>query len=465
MFCSALERHPASENNMNDLNSKQKKTILIAAAFLAVFTAALLFAEWYLFQKDIREDGLFKAESIRKTMQDYDSELQKLTDWLTERVIINIRLSAFLIRNQMADGDYTGAIDYYEGVFVRVRDGQLEISGTKAEYLRELHPEDILTEYSPKNFITTDGSEILITSARIEDGLYYVTLTTQDEVQPFFQTRADLDQILTLIGSAYGGELFTVSNDDPEGSFTAQTDGFSDLLNLADLGLQPKDLEKQYFPLKIKTDRYMCYVLPIENRGQTVVYCDTISDEIQTGIHRAFTKVLFAGSFLTAMLVLCFSVQRAAGSHTLSKSEAVKYSPERMKQKILIFSLFAGLALIFITIFTTFVQEYHHENREGISILDSLEMQLSESERRIRDDKELGLIWYEYLGAKISSKATMNPGIINRDSLSEIADIISADLIMAFDEKGNETACSEGYIGFSLDEPETGQDTSDFRTS
>ena len=59
----------------------------------------------------------------------------------------------------------------------------------------------------------------------------------------------------------------------------------------------------------------MCYVLPLENREQTTVYCDIINDEVQTGIHRAFTKILFAGSFLAAMLVLCFSVLQAAAGH------------------------------------------------------------------------------------------------------------------------------------------------------
>ena len=33
---------------------------------------------------DIREDGMFKAESVRKTMMDYYSEHQKLQDRISE---------------------------------------------------------------------------------------------------------------------------------------------------------------------------------------------------------------------------------------------------------------------------------------------------------------------------------------------------------------------------------------------
>ena len=52
---------------MSDPNSKREKTILTALAFPAVFAVIPLAAEWYLFRMDIREDGQFKAESIRKT--------------------------------------------------------------------------------------------------------------------------------------------------------------------------------------------------------------------------------------------------------------------------------------------------------------------------------------------------------------------------------------------------------------
>ncbi|MBR6089723.1 MAG: hypothetical protein IKP86_07305 [Anaerolineaceae bacterium] len=392
---------------MNDLYSKQKKTILIAAAFLALFVVILFFAEWYLFQRDIREDGLFKAESIRKTMADYDSEHQKLLDRISARMITNIKLSAFLIREQMADGTYDGVLDRYEGMFVRIRDGRIELPAGVDDRFKNLQPEDIMTEYSPKTVTSPDGSELMVASARIDDGLYYVTWLGPQDEQDFFDFQKNVNQLLTYVGSAYGGEFFLISNDAPEGKFAARTAGFAEFSSITDLGIKPKNLEKQYFPLKIKSDRYMCYVLPLENREQTAVYCDLINDEIQTGIHRAFTKTLFAGSFLAAMLVLCFSVQQAAAGHTLSGSVTAKYTPERMKQKILIFSLLSGLALMSITVFTTLVQESHHENRKGMSILDSLETQLSESERLAAGAEEMDVSWYIYLGSKISAEATI----------------------------------------------------------
>ena len=358
---------------------------------------------------------------------------------------------------------YTGELDIYEGMFVRIRDGRIELPSDADDRFKNLQQEDIITEYSPKTVTTPDGEELLVVSALIDEGLYYIIWQEGEDQQYFFDLQANMDQILTYVGSAYGGDVFIFSNDDPEGEFRARTEGFAGFSSIADLGIRPKDLEKQYFPLNTKTDRYMCYVLPLENREQTAVYCDIINDEVQTGIHRAFTKILFAGSFLAAMLVLCFSVQQAAAGHTLSENEMVKYTPERMKQKIFIFSLLTGLALMFITIFTSFVQESHHENRKGMSILDSLEMQLSESERFASDAEQMEITRYVYLAAKISAVATRNPGVLSRETLNHIADIISADLIMAFDENGTETVCSRDYIGFSFGDAETDQTPSGFR--
>ena len=447
---------------MTDLISKHKNSILVAGIFLVVFAAVLFLLEAYLFRMDISEDGMFKAESISKTLQDYDSVYQNLSDWLSEKMITNIRLSAFHIRNKMTDGTYTGRMVTYEGLFVRIEDGQIVLPDNADDLFKNLQPEDIMTEYTPKTVSAPDGEEFLIVSACIEDGLYYITWMDRENIQMFYATQANMDQILTYMAEAYGGDFFVVSDDAPADGFTTVTDGFADLRNLADLGLQPKDLEKQHFSLRTETNRYMCYVLPLENRNQTVVYCDIVNDEVQTGIHRAFTKILFAGSFLTALLVLCFSTQQAVRDHTLSDSEIVKYTPKRMKQKILLFSLLTGAALMLITVFTTFVQESHHENRKGTTILDSLEMQLSESERRADDARQLDIGWYEYLGAKISAEATNNPLFIEKEKLSEVAEIVSADLIMVFDEEGRETACSSDYIGYSLDDAVKDQDRSDF---
>ncbi|MBQ6343477.1 MAG: hypothetical protein IJI41_10160 [Anaerolineaceae bacterium] len=105
------------------------------------------------------------------------------------------------------------------------------------------------------------------------------------------------------------------------------------------------------------------------------------------------------------MLVFCFSTISGIKEGTISEEKTAGYSPEKMKQKNLLFSFLSGLALMFITIFTTFVQESHHENAKGISILDSLELQLAESDHRSDAAKQIEIDWYQYYGEKIAKKS------------------------------------------------------------
>ncbi len=105
---------------MKDLSSKRNKSILIAVAFLAVFTGILFIAELYLFRMDIRKDGQYKAESIRKTILDYETEAGKNLDWFLEKLNENVRISVFIIRDQMTDGEYPGKTLFDDGMIVRI---------------------------------------------------------------------------------------------------------------------------------------------------------------------------------------------------------------------------------------------------------------------------------------------------------------------------------------------------------
>ena len=73
----------------------------------------------------------------------------------------------------------------------------------------------------------------------------------------------------------------------------------------------------------------MCYILPLEGEEQTAIYCDIVTDEVETGTHRAFTKVLFAGCFLSGMVVLCFSALSGIRDGSISEKKAAGYTPEK----------------------------------------------------------------------------------------------------------------------------------------
>lgn len=451
------------EEIMDKLNSKKKKTVLIALSFLAVFTVILLMAEWYLFMRDIREDGLFKADSIRKTILSYQSEFKETEEQFYGKLNDNVRLSVFILNKLIDGGEYTGRTVFDDGMIVQVKNGRTELPSGGDAIFPDLKAEDLTPEYTPKLFTTADGRDVLVTTGRILDGVYYLDWTDYEEYREFFYSRIEVQRLLNFMADAYGGEIFLISDDVPKGAVLLGTDESEAFSNIGELALRQKDHNNREFSLNTKSDRYICYVMPLEGTERTVVYCDTVTDEVQTGLHRAFTKVIFSGCFLAALLVFCFSSITGIKYGLISEKRSPEYTPKKMKQKILLISLLSGLALMFITIFTTFVQESHHENRKGISILDSLELQLSESDHRREMANQTEINWYQYYAKTISAKITDSPQILDKESLSGITQIINADLIMAFDENGIETVSSSDYIGFTLDDDTKDQDTSDLK--
>lgn len=448
---------------MKEFNNNREKAILTAFVLLAVFIGVLLVAEFYLFRIDIREDGQYKAESIRKTILSYQAESEQMTEWFFEKLNENVRLSVFILQNQMQNGKYTGKTLFDDGMVVQVRNGRAELPPGGDAIFTDLKTEDIMTEYSPKLIGTADGQNVLITSGKIAEGLYYLDWTDQEEYREFYSSQIDAPKLLNYMADAYGGEIFLLSNEAGEDTVLLGTDETEAFSNIAELGVRQMEEGNRYFSLNSKTDRYMCYVFPLEKEIQTAIYCDIVTDEVQTGIHRALTKILFAFSFLAAILVLCFSIQNGIKNGTIYESDRAKYTPEKMKQKLYIFSILSGLAIMLITVFTTFVQESYHENRKGMGILDSLELQLSESDFRGSAATQTKVDWYQYFGEKIASWHTDQPNIFEKDILSGIAQIINTDLIMAFDGDGNEIACNLDYIGFKLSDGGRDPDGTDFQ--
>ncbi|MBQ6343475.1 MAG: hypothetical protein IJI41_10150 [Anaerolineaceae bacterium] len=160
---------------MDELNKKRKKTVVMALVFLVIFTGILLVAEWYLFRIDIQKDGQFKAESIRKTIVSYMSDSEEMTEWFYEKLKENVRLTAFILKNQIQDGTYRGRYVFDDGVVIQMKNGQAVLPPEGEALFPNLQPEDIVTEYTPKRVMTADGREFLITSGMIQDDLYFLT--------------------------------------------------------------------------------------------------------------------------------------------------------------------------------------------------------------------------------------------------------------------------------------------------
>ena len=98
---------------MDNLKNKLGKTILLSVIFLAVLLSLLMTAERILFIRDITGDGLAKAESIRRTLDEYYSRSNDLRDWFYTKVKDDTRMMAFILKDRIVDSEFTGIKKFF----------------------------------------------------------------------------------------------------------------------------------------------------------------------------------------------------------------------------------------------------------------------------------------------------------------------------------------------------------------
>ena len=445
---------------MEDLKSLRNRTILIAVFFIAVFSGLLYFSEQKLEELDIQKDGHSKVESINGTHTLLSQKVDKMDKWFYGEINDIVKMMTFLLKDRLVDGEWQGSLFFEDSMVARVQNGKIVTPSNIGDFFTDLQPEAVLTEYEQILMKKTNGEFGYLTSGAIGDGWYYLDWTSSQEHSDFSLSHYSPKKLNQYTADAYGGDFFTVYDDMPE--FFAGTDGFSEYSSLAELGLSPADLEKESFPLKTNAAQYVCYPNISAITINHTVYCDKVGDEKASGSQRVITVTLCAAGFLAVLITYYFSVREAIKRSSCDGIGTVKYSPVRMKHRVFIFSVLTGLALSNIMALTAITQESHHETRKGSRILDSLEIQIADNKKSAAASELVEKEWYAYFGEKLSLLIPDDPTILEREKLAEVAQSISADLIMIFDENGEEIACSSEYTGWKLSDAGSEEVPSDF---
>lgn len=163
---------------MADLKDKLKKTILISLVFLAGFAGILYFGERYLYDIDVQKDGRFKAESVSRTIQAYESQTEALSAWFFNKIEDNVKMMCFMLRDQVSDGKYNGKTMFEDGMVIRIQNGQPELPPEARYLFPELTMENLSSENTSNLVITAEGDPVYLTLGPISGDWYYVDWTS-----------------------------------------------------------------------------------------------------------------------------------------------------------------------------------------------------------------------------------------------------------------------------------------------
>ena len=444
---------------MNNSAKRLIRTIVTALAFLAIYTGIMFYIEQQHYEKLLAMHNRSQTESLRGILDRYERTEEEIGKIFFEDLNEEVRLRAFLLATEAGDGQNGKPRMWEDGMTVRITNGSLDLPEEAAGMFSELSADAVRDEYTQTQAVMTKGeegpAEVFLTSGRITGDRYYVRWTPTQEYDEYIRAYFDKEHLLGEVSELYKGEIFLVSADENDaegkkGTILFGTKGLEDYGTTSEIGVTDENLRQEYFLLRLEDgSEYICTPAELES-GRTVVCCDSIKEEKDAFTGDILTQILFAAFLFTVLIVWCYYSIVMVVTNQLKDDQVKNYTPERVKRKTI---RLGGMSvmLVYIVAFLTVAMQYmYQEDKVGSATLNLLEKQVETENQTAPKMNEKDVRRYTALGREISEFLTEHPDYMTKDRLAELAGIISADYLIAFDENGKEIGCSEEYTGFSL---------------
>ena len=156
------------------------------------------------------------------------------------------------------------------------------------------------------------------------------------------------------------------------------------------------------------------------------------------------------------------SVWGLVSRYRLTKEQKSMFSPDRIRNSALGVVLGGVLGVCVLSVFLDCLYNLHFKSMAVERAQDVLEEQIAESKAQRGRVEDTGDEAYKQYALSISGLLADDPGLISREGLQEICDIIDADYIMIYDENGNQLVTNSDFYGLSLGRTSSSS-TYDFR--
>lgn len=445
---------------MNKSAKRLLFTIVLAALFLGIYAKIMYSIGKRHYEDLIVIHNRHQTENALGVLDQCQKTEKEIGEAYCGDLNAEVRLKTIALSGNIADGRYTGAQFFDSAMVVRIVNGAPELPKEAEGMFPGLTKEAIESEYAQTRLVKEKGEgapqEVLLTSGRIADDWYYVLWTPADEFQSYVTKNIDIAQHLNKMADEYGGEMFIAGTD---GTLLYASDGIRDAASILGLGITAEDLEKTHFQLSLKEkEQYICTPAKLRS-GQIFVFCYSIMDGKNAFRGSIVTQSLFALALLTGLITWCFSVIWMVGAKELTEEQLKKYSPPAVKKKTARLGALSVILVFLVAFITVSMQYMYEEDKIASAALSLLGRQLEGGSLTASDLKKTDPARYEAFGKEIAEILTEDPKLLNQADLSLMADMISADYLIVFDDHGNEIGCSKDYTGFSLgigkEEPST----------
>lgn len=432
--------------------------LLFLSAILAVCIGFVAFIDIHS-REDARNQ--LKIEGIGKTLDSLQSDFSQAVQSYTDRSASVSNMMALMLREYMKYGQYQGPLNFADGFVVRLADGKLiypenrePISGLSAEMVRnEINMEKMTFEDE-----TGKSDEYLVKVSKIDGDYYYVDYTPLMEIMESAVSIVRLSETISEIEKSYGCLLFGVILPDERNSSSSL-----EFLFIPDVyyseGLRPEDcgITQELLVEKPQLFNYNGEIFIssfkeisfLDRKCMMIVLNDVVNDSVYAlnSVLLFTTLTVITGAGLILWL---YWTQIYVRDHELEPSQVAAYRPMVVRKRSAAVIIVGTIMVFLLALFFESLSNLSRESRADQKALDTVMARVTENDEAVsyvqKDEED----WAVYFVERIASVITGNQTLQTSASLEAINQHTGSKYIMLFDPEGQETASSNGVIGYSL---------------
>ena len=414
-------------------------------------------------------------------------------EWYDRNLSANIRLMTDSLKTFASDGGYAGP-DLFPGGFVLTFEGDKAIlpeglGEVEAQISRALAEEGAASgKMRTGRLVKQPGQGSALSPLAVADGdqasdsetyylsfgkiagdTYYVAMTPESEYQEYLARYESIDyDTLEKADRVFNGNTMLVSELDGHMTLMNAYGDIRKYESLEEMGISEEQLREEQQMLKVNGVSYSCVYSHFESESPETENVTMVQmlPMVTIGL-KSLNRALAIGytmalSFLT-MLVYMFAVRRRVRDTVLTKAQARRYSPRKLRVRMISAALTSAIAVFALAALLQGVGQIYVEAKYGQDTLDTVIRQMNQSAALTKDEDNFRQEeWYVYHGQHMASLLNTHGGFATKERLQSWCDTLDIDFIMLFDADGNEQLCNRDYSGFMLTRG-LGNDTSDFR--
>ena len=443
-------------------------TTLLAVGFIVAFGWIVAWQNCRSLSREASNEKIMTREAAQDALKNLTASWNDDKTRITNRYETEAVFASLALQRAIDNENASEAVTQENSAVISIEEGELSPADPA---IRRLGLDASLLHGRKGSFAAPNDPSIFAVYSRIGDSSDYFVKWYEDTViEDVVEENLDIPGILKRTEIAYDIPAMFVSCDPDSGEISGilyKNDRyFADCEDLEDLGLTPENLKKNdteasgtlsfdgtgFAYAFAKSERPVGYVIMLE--PELNLYAKAFG---QAGYMIAALIIL-----VVTLLVSGFSLYPYVRNNILTPEEEATYCPSHVHSLVSLFGIFGLIVIVLCGMFIYALSGLYDDVARGRERLDMVEDSISMYAERYSQNLESFHDVYLDFGNHIAEFLDASPELRKAETLSLLAESISASSITLYDSDGCETVSSGPWVGLELGtDPESS--TFDFR--